>query len=433
MRPSPSRRWQALRWAVAVVCFGSAGFAARAGDIPAHLRLDVPSNADLAEVERLFDGRADWQAIYYNGPINRAFLERIGQCADLRELSLQPHWTDPDGEKFGMADLDPLFPLKKLEGLWLLGFVRDVDDAWLGRMVGAFPELVHLSLKPWPGKITERGFASLAPLRKLKEFRLYHTGLDGPGLSALTRALPQLEAFWAAYNPPDAPSLNAADLAALAEWKNIANLWLPLNAEAGDDALERIVDACPNLRQLQLDHGGKITPRGLNRLADLKQLHSLSLAGNIPLDDEGLAALSRLTSLTQLILKNKLNVTDEGLARIGALKAMYWLHLGAEDSDLTAVTDAGVARMAEAMPRLGQFMIFGRNRLGDPLLAALAKHPALTWLHVRGEGFTEQGFDDFGRQNNRALLRMIMRPQPAPDQAATPEHPPLPNPEQEVF
>jgi hypothetical protein len=130
------------------------------------------------------------------------------------------------------------------------------------------------------------------------------------------------------------------------------------------------------LRELDLSET-LVGNAGLEELRTLGQLEKLNLWA-APVDDAGMAHVAAMTSLKWLNLDNVsltvegVKLTDEGVAQLTTLQNLEWLHLGKTDvgdeglkaleklnnlqqvtiTNCPRITDAGVERLQEALPKL---------------------------------------------------------------------------------
>jgi hypothetical protein len=110
-----------------------------------------------------------------------------------------------------------------------------------------------------------------------------------------------------------------------------------------DEGLTHVSGA--GIKNLMLG-GTKITSGGLSALAVCPALGSVSLSKTL-VDDAGVEYLVALPGLRTLYLDGT-PITDEGLRRLEGLTSLRYLRLGGN----RGVTDAGVARLEEALPEV---------------------------------------------------------------------------------
>ena len=200
------------------------------------------------------------------------------------------------------------------------------------------------------------------------------------------------------------------------------------NISLRDDALEPVV-RLTNLEELALRHTFQVTDAGLHRLAALKRLRKLTLAGvnlasaegfaflqalvrlneldvgDTPFGDASLAYLSGLDGLESLRLSDA--VTDNGMRAAPPLPKLKRLALGggvtSEGLDYVkslpelevlelkgAVTETGFSALAEA-PRLRELVCY--NRFDTRGFARLSACPALRRIHLVGVDLSQTLLD----------------------------------------
>jgi hypothetical protein len=161
--------------------------------------------------------------------------------------------------------------------------LRNLDDAAVEELAHRCPELETLQLwcstaarRAGDGaavSVTERAFAAIATLARLRRLELYGTvDVTGAGLRELER-LPLLEAL-------RLQSFDVADehLATLANWPSLRELSLAFNHVLGPDGIAAI-GRCVGLRRLSL-RATPGQPRGSYApLAALRELEELDLGG----------------------------------------------------------------------------------------------------------------------------------------------------------
>ena len=187
-------------------------------------------------------------------------------------------------------------------------------------------ELINCTL------VTDAGLAHLKSLTSLHRLELGGCKLvTAPGLAHLTglTSLQELALNWTAVMD-----------AGLVHLKGLTSLRRLLL-----EGCERVTDAglahLKGLTSLQgLSLGGtEVTDAGLAHLTGLTSLHRLELISCTLVADAGLAHLKGLTSLQGLSLGGTA-VTDAGLVHLKGLTSLQQLDLG-----ITAVTDAGLAHL----------------------------------------------------------------------------------------
>jgi internalin A len=232
-------------------------------------------------------------------------------------------------------------------------------------------------------KVTDAGLPYLAGLTDLRELRLDGTGVRGDGLThlgglkALTllflpnermtlkqlaalRGLSELrqfgfaesdgrtgyrQGFWRVVSWfPKLQHLaeyveNDREMAVAGRLTGLTRLSVPKSSKVTDRGLAPLA-GLTNLTELDLT-APLITDAGLQHLAGLSRLENLELDGR-RLTEDGFQVLKGLTALQRLSLENA-RLSDAGLNHLRPLKKLTELALW----DLTAVTDAGLAPLAD--------------------------------------------------------------------------------------
>jgi hypothetical protein len=145
-----------------------------------------------------------------------------------------------------------------------------------------------------------------------------------------------------------------------------------------DTGLEHVA-ALPGLRFLSLNN--QITDKGLARLAGLKQLVGLELAG-AKITDKGLSTLKTFPELQTLVLSGT-QVTDAGAKTLGGLKSLLQLDISG-----TPISDKGLA-MLKGLGQL-QILTVGK-RVTDAGLKPVAALKDLHTLDASEAKVTEKG------------------------------------------
>tara|TARA_Y100001934_G_C12266065_1_gene732453 strand:+ start:247 stop:918 length:672 start_codon:yes stop_codon:yes gene_type:complete len=96
--------------------------------------------------------------------------------------------------------------------------------------------------------------------------------------------------------------------------------------------------------------GAPLTDLGADRIAKLKDLHSLNLVST-KITDAGLAYLSELPNLRKLELGKNKGITDAGIDHLLKIKSLEVVHLS-----YTSISDKGLMKMAE-MPNLKSLIV----------------------------------------------------------------------------
>ncbi|MCC6126986.1 MAG: hypothetical protein IT426_18665 [Pirellulales bacterium] len=91
-------------------------------------------------------------------------------------------------------------------------------------------------------------------------------------------------------------------------------------------------------------HGEEVKDSALESVKGLEQVKCLNLA-NCQITNEGLEQITGLKKLENLQLSGCKGITDNGVNRLGGLRQLNWI-----DVSFTNVTDAGIARLQQALP-----------------------------------------------------------------------------------
>jgi hypothetical protein len=122
-------------------------------------------------------------------------------------------------------------------------------------------------------------------------------------------------------------------------------VYVDLDSPHVDDSTLLFLTGLPNLEYLHIGNT-TITPDGLPILEALPNLRVLWINTDGIDDDRAIAHIAMLRSLERLEIDNANNVTDVGLNHLMQAKELRWLVL----ID-TKVTEAGVERLKDALPR----------------------------------------------------------------------------------
>lgn len=288
-----------------------------------------------------------------------AQLEQLRCLTELKSIKLQ--FSVPYDERPGLIDdrmpfIGQLTSLEEFDlSLWSSeGF----SDEGLSHVAGLTNlRKLDLSSNDW---ITDDGLKHLANLTKLEAINLNGARIDGTGLVHLAQ-LPKLRTLRLAGTQTTDEQL--VHLQSLRSLSHLDLTYTPVG-DRGAEHLGRM----RHLTHLDLT-GTRITDAGLEQLSALSRLESLYV-GATQISDAGVKHLNTLTNLDQLSL-GRTQVTDAGL-RKSALPKLEFLDLlgtGVTDAGLEHLktlpmlrrvgistnehlTDAGVARLQETLPRL---------------------------------------------------------------------------------
>ena len=176
----------------------------------------------------------------------------------------------------------------------------------------------------------------------------------------------------------------------------------------GDDDLKLLRNAT-RLRKLELTYCS-LTETGLENLAGLNQLESLSLQGslgNSPGDhaDFALDCLKGLTQLQELNISCNDAVTDVGLKHLQGLTQLRKLNLGC-----TRITDAGL-KYVKGMTELRELKV-DCVKITDAGLGRLKELGKLEELDFGDSNITDVGLEQLRAFPNLRTLDLWARPSP---------------------
>jgi hypothetical protein len=175
----------------------------------------------------------------------------------------------------------------------------------------------------------------LSGLKSLKWLNVAHTKLTDDGLKGLA-GMKTLEALMLDQTNISGSGFKNLKLSSL-QMLDLGNGSL---TNAGMKGLAGL----KSLKYLDLRGNSELTETGIKELAGLKSLETLFITFAT---DKHLKELSRLKSLKKLVLLSSTGVTDRGLKELAGLKSLQRLEI-----DLGEVTDAGVAKLQQALPKL---------------------------------------------------------------------------------
>jgi hypothetical protein len=158
-----------------------------------------------------------------------------------------------------------------------------------------------------------------------------------------------------------------------------------LNFDEGSDPTDEdltVLRDLPDLRELTLMNGRRITDQGLMNISELKQLRVLALNGT-GITGSGLRHIRSCRELEGLTLDDT-PLTDQGLAHLEQLPKLEWLHLSN-----TKVTDKGLTHLTH-LESLEDLQIRNTN-VTDEGLEYLAKLTRLKCVLLGGTRVTSEG------------------------------------------
>jgi hypothetical protein len=351
------------------------------------------------------------------------------------------------------AVLDPeLVPLwAQFPRLQRLEFFQATNVSEILAKLPALPAVDNLQLNATP--VTDDDLQHLVRLPRLNYLALFGTQVKGPGLAHLRNheqlrtlniphdfpheaiaeicKLTQLEAV---YGWPQ--STTDDDLKLIAGMDNLTQLQLS-SAQLQGHGLAHL-SQMPKVRSLSLPRG--LAPGSLVHItnlplqqfsiphdtpaADLVHLQKMeSLEHVVPpegLTDEGLEILAQLPALKSLSLSSCRQLTDEGLQPLASNRTISHINLAEQFTDAglkhlakmpqlemligimgEGVTDAGIASL-KTLPKLRIVELGPSNT--DACLRELAQFPALDNLNIRKSRVTSKGF---GELKGMTKLRQI--------------------------
>ena len=269
-------------------------------------------------------------------------LKRLTGLTNLRELDIQG--TQSNGEVLSVVKA-------QLESL----SIRRLTDE-TAQHLNKFPKLTRLTIYESP--MTERGFAAIAGLRRLRTLRLR-----------------------------DCPNIASSAFTALSEMHSLKELDLR-DTTIGDEALRKIANL--ELTSLELN-SGNITDDGMRHVFNILTLNRLSLGPKTKITDRGLKHLWRLNRLHNLDLYSP-HITGSGFAPLAELPELYSLRLSSP-----ALTDKAFGYLSETSKlnhlELGTALSENASNLTDSGLQLLADKP--NWRNIqfnrRGTSVTNDG------------------------------------------
>lgn len=333
-----------------------------------------------------------------NDRVTDAVFEHLAALEKIQSLQLQ---KCPRITGVGFAKLACL---PKLEIVWLDG--SGLTDAGLSELAGG-GAILHLVISTTG--ITDRGLDAILPrLRNLRTLNIDGcSGVTGSsfahlkGLAALTdinwgrikgdktTMSPEALAFIGACNSLrrlniDSVPLTDADLGGLAPLRNVYQLALSRSRITGTGFAA--LAEWKQLVNLNVGYETPITGEGLKAIAAaLPQLEQLHLGLGAKLSTEDFRAFGAFKSLRILIVNNSQAVTDDALAAMEPPPALERLDL--QGVPLTA---AGLARW-KAPAKLTQLNLHACDALDDTAIPHLKKLTSLSELQIKATGITEAG------------------------------------------
>lgn len=274
-------------------------------------------------------------------------LQYIGRLTNLKVLHLQGDKITDDG----LRQLSGLTRLKELQV-----HATQSNGAFLKSLAGApleqltishltdeaaqeltqFPNLTQLYVYDSP--MTERGFAAISRLRRLKSLRLRNcSNIPSVALTGLAkmRSLTALDLLDTPVGDDTLELITNLELTSLA-----------LNSEHVTDPGMRHICSILTLNQLELGKKSRISDRGLKHLWRLNRLNRLSMFSP-QISGRGFATLAELPKLYSLRLTSPA-LTDEAFGYLSESPLLNHLELGWSDQENSAnLTDSGLRLLGD--------------------------------------------------------------------------------------
>ena len=235
--------------------------------------------------------------------------------------------------------------------------------------------LVAVDLASDRVSLTDADIPCLLALPHLTRLRLSGGGITNVGLRQVASIAGLDDLFLLDAQVDD------AGLTRLAQLKNLRSLTIRRSPQLSDKGLE-CLKRLPKLVDLGLLEVG-ITNRGLERLKDLPQLRALDLRGSSQIDNTGLEQLRALKKLRTLRLGGY-QTNDDAMAIVGRLSSLACLTI-----DEAAVSDGGMARLI-GLP-LEEISISRCYGITDDGFRHLGNIATLRRISVRGVPLTGGG------------------------------------------
>jgi internalin A len=185
-------------------------------------------------------------------------------------------------------------------------------------------------------KVGDAGLAHLEGLVNIKTLRLGSTQIEGPGLAHLKRMSKLSRLRF--------EKTRVRDLSTLPRLPGL--LWLWLDDTPLDDAGLANIPDLPALEDLHISRTAA-TEACLPRLLVFQKTLKSLLLGNLAITDAAAPTLVKFDHLTVLLLEGSKQVTDATLDQLAQMKQLRIIKL-----DGTSTTEAGLARLKQALPEL---------------------------------------------------------------------------------
>lgn len=192
----------------------------------------------------------------------------------------------------------------------------------------------------------------------------------------------------------DEHTVDAADGEALAAIRGLTSLSLTSHHLMPDsvsrEALRALGPLAPSLERLGLLECSNVDDETCEMIAGFSRLRALTLDYTRAVTPRGLAALARLPGLVDLGLPRNYELEDPAALALARFPALARL-----DVSQTSISPAGLVRLAEALPTLGELVVDGwpfERPLDDRGCEILgAGRPPIVSLRVAGDGISLAG------------------------------------------
>lgn len=248
-----------------------------------------------------------------------------------------PAVSQPPAPAARPIEKDPVDEMKEESG-----------DEQLVKMIAANRFMIRL--EPRNLSVTDAAMPHVARLKFLEVFRLWNSNVTAKGLSYINKA--KLKGF-GFYNC------------------------------SVDDAVIPAVLQFKNLTQVALSDCKGITDSGAVKLAVLKNLETVDLAGT-SVSNKTAAAIAGLPRLLTVLLDDT-DVTDAGLRQLSRSRSIIWLSL-----DKCKLSEAGLASLKN-MPKLNRLSVSGCD-VGDGFIDTLLTLNHLEVINLSDTKITDKGF-----------------------------------------
>jgi Leucine-rich repeat (LRR) protein len=302
---------------------------------------------------------------------NEQGIGMLSNLPALKELTMH-------GVKVTDAAMKAIGRLDSLEALAMFGV--GITDDGLANLKGLV-NLRYLSIRH-NKKVRRPGLAHLAPLRRLQSLDLGGVKIDDDSLAEL-KPLVRLK-FLSLLGTPH---LTGSGLVHLRELPELNELWIGDGSQEGKGACtDEGLRAVAELKQIHALTIGDMQSKRLSgavvkSVAELTQLNRLGL-GVPALTDDSLAALSGLDKLTALSINSE-HVTDAGLKHLAPLWRLQELGL-----DGSAITGSGFKDLAFGQLRS---LTMSDTPFKDENVVHLTKFQQLTHLDMTRTKITNKG------------------------------------------